>query len=184
MTAGTTQPGSSQGPLLHRCTGEQGGDLVSALTRASSISQADGLESSRALQRCFTAAPSRTRVDVSSPVRTRSPAATSLPGPGVRCGPTESSRLRWGDHRTGRGVRGGCLSRRDRPSAQGADLPALPASAGRDPQARTAGEDPAAFHPHPPRSSGHERGEDRPRAHLRGAVSPGELRLPAGPLSA
>src|SRR6266540_5463270 len=60
----------------------------------------------------------------------------------------------------------------------------LPAPAGRDPQARAAREDPAAVHPYRPRSGGHDRGEDRPRAPLRGAVPPGELRVPAEPFGA
>lgn len=47
---GTTQPVWSEGPLLRRCTSEEGVELVSAL-RARSIRQADGLDASRALQR-------------------------------------------------------------------------------------------------------------------------------------
>jgi RNA-directed DNA polymerase len=51
MTAGTTQPGSSEGPLLHRCTRRKGGTLVSAGQSARTIRQADRLDPVRALQR-------------------------------------------------------------------------------------------------------------------------------------
>src|ERR1019366_9733373 len=50
-TGRTTQPAPSEGPLLHRCTTMQGGTLMSAEHSARSVSQADGLDPVRALQR-------------------------------------------------------------------------------------------------------------------------------------
>src|SRR5436309_1848127 len=50
-TAGTTEPGSSEGPLLHRCTTLAGRGSGECPVRASSVSKAAGLEASRALQR-------------------------------------------------------------------------------------------------------------------------------------
>src|SRR5579884_2947375 len=48
---GTTQPGRSEGPLLHPCTNRKGGTLMSAGRLASSVSPAGGRDRVRALQR-------------------------------------------------------------------------------------------------------------------------------------
>src|SRR5215216_2203933 len=50
-TAGTTQPGQSEGPLLHRCAGRKGGILMSAERSARSVSHTEGVDQVRALQR-------------------------------------------------------------------------------------------------------------------------------------
>ena len=74
-TGGTTQPGPSEGPLLHRCTSRKGGTLMSADKSARSISQADGLDPFEPFNACCTAVPSRTQSVVSMPFTTSSPAA-------------------------------------------------------------------------------------------------------------
>jgi RNA-directed DNA polymerase len=51
MTAGTTQPGPSEGPLLHRCTSERGVGSGECPVRARSIRKAERLDAPRALQR-------------------------------------------------------------------------------------------------------------------------------------
>jgi hypothetical protein len=50
-TAGTTEPGSSEGPLLHRCTTLARRGSGECPVGARSVSKAAGLEASRALQR-------------------------------------------------------------------------------------------------------------------------------------
>ena len=49
--AGTTQPGGSEGPLLHPCTQRKDKTLMSADKSARSVSRAEGVEAVRAFQR-------------------------------------------------------------------------------------------------------------------------------------
>jgi RNA-directed DNA polymerase len=51
LMAGTTQPGRSEGPLLHRRTGRMRGTLTSAARSARAVSRAQGVDRVRALQR-------------------------------------------------------------------------------------------------------------------------------------
>ena len=63
-------------------------------------------------------------------------------------------------------------------AAHGPDVPPKPLRRVHIPKPGKPGADPAARHPHCGRPGGHDGGEDRPRADIRGRLPPGELRVP------
>ena len=167
-----------EGPVLHRCTGRRRRTLMSAVS-ARSVSRTVGRGSgscspTRALPLC----QAGSRIAVSMPSMTRSPAATCC-------------WRAWGEVRANRGAPGvdgvtiggvvdsGVGEFLDELAAklQVRDLPAEAAAAGAYPQAGQAGTVAAARYPLCGRPGGDGGGEDRARADLRSRLPPVQLRV-------
>ena len=122
-TGGTTQPVSSEGPLLHRCTTEEGGTLMSAERSARSVSETDGVDQVRALQRVlYRSAKQDPDTTVPRSLRQGRPQRHDVEGVGRRGHQPGRSRRRRRDHRRdrGRGRRGGAgVPRRTRRGVAG-----------------------------------------------------------------